>query len=42
MTEKCKQAVAELCQAQAQLSLPAEAELSLTVEFRILALLEKT
>jgi hypothetical protein len=37
-----KQAGAELCQAQAQLGLPAEAELILTVEFKILAILEKT
>jgi hypothetical protein len=30
-----KQAGAELCQAQAQLALPAEAELILTIEFQI-------
>jgi hypothetical protein len=37
-----KQAGAELCQAQTQVSFPAEAELNLTVEFQIWVLLEKT
>jgi hypothetical protein len=36
-----KQAGAELCQAQAQVSFLDEAELNLTVEFEILVLLEK-
>ena len=37
-----KQAGAELCQAQTQVSFPAQAELNLTVEFQIWVLLEKT
>ena len=37
-----KQAWAELCQAQAKVSFPAEAELYLTVEFQIWALQDKT
>ena len=39
---RIKQAGAELCQAQAQVSFPAEADLHLTVEFQIWVLLEKT
>ena len=37
-----EQAGAELCQAQAQVSFPPEADLNLTVEFQISVLLEKT
>ena len=37
-----KQAGAELCQAQAQVRFPAEAELNLTVEFHIWVSLKKT
>ena len=40
--KKEKQAEAELCQAQVQVSFLAEAELYLTVEFKICVLLEKT
>ena len=39
---RIKQAGAELCQAQAQVSFLAEVDLHLTVEFQIWVLLEKT
>ena len=42
MTFEIKQAGAELCQGHAQVGLPAEAELILTVALKIWPILEKT